>query len=67
MVARGGVWVWVKWVERVNNKKFQLEISHGDIMYTMVSIVNNSVAYLGVTKRKFSLQEKCNCVVMDVN
>ena len=40
-------------------------------MYTIVSIVNNSVAYLGVTKNKFlkfSLQEKkCTCVVIDVN
>ena len=24
VVARGGVWVWMKWVERVNKKKFQL-------------------------------------------
>jgi len=44
--AEGGEWM--KWVKRV--KRYKLEvikyISPGDVMYSMVTIVNNTVPYI---------------------
>ena len=60
----GGCQRWCVGVDEMggeSQRNSSYEISHGDIKYTMLSTVNNSVACLGVTKSKFlkfSLQEK---------
>jgi len=44
----GGTWVggWEKWVKGVKNTDFQLQNSEGDIAYSMVTVVKNSVLHI---------------------
>ena len=55
MVARGGGWGggWVKWMKVVIRYKLPVikQISPGDVIYSMVTIINYTVIYLKVIKR----------------
>ena len=55
------VWTYVKWVK----VKLQVINTHGNIMYSMVTIVNN-IVYLKITNtvdlKSSHLRKICNCV-----
>lgn len=41
------MWAWLKWVNKVKRYKHPVIKCHEDVMYSMVTKVNNTVLYAG--------------------